>query len=1167
MAAFKGECLGIYKATYAWEAQGDDEVSMAEDQLVLLLDNSDSDWSKVRIKQASQDLEGPEGLVPAAYIEKATPLSTVKAAYDYEASATGELTITDGEILKVHERDEEWILVEGSGSKQGSFKVGYVPANYVEETDGAEEDGPDSSAAAPTVASIVIPDSPPRPAYVAPEERSAAAAASSDKSKQDPIEIWPVSQLDKKGKKKKGTLGVGNGAVFFTSESDKSFIDQSPVQKWQSSDITDCTLDSKAKQIQIDFANADTLRFVSKDAADAIHRKIESSRALADPSASTPRTTMEESRFSTDSRAMTNPQTPRAMDVVSPPPSEPALSLGRPVDPPKSVHFAAHASEIPPRPESPEDEDEEEAQAAEGENAVALYDFVGDASDELTVKEGEAVWVLDRSNDDWWKCRNQRGLKGVVPAQYLELEVSDGEQDSSQGHQTQVRSAVSGGPGSAAGAAAAAAAAAAASRAKQPSPEPEPEPEEDKTDSEDERERERERLAKEKKEKERKEKERRRAEKEREAREREEEEARAAEEQRRAAEKKKADEKRARAAAAAQQAKQDQKKGESNKLHRKSRSGQDDSDEEDDPRLAGEVHKIIVGRQINKDNASQNNARPSSSAPRHGPPPTGKTRVWHDRTGQFRVEAEFKGYDNGKIRLHKLNGVTIEVPASKMSMEDMRYIEKITKGSTNDDEDEPVRILPKAAPAVAPPKQLSTPPQSSTRAARSDPPPRKPTIDWFEFFLNAGCDMDDCTRYAQSFERDKIDETILPDMKSDTLRALGLREGDIIRVTKAIEKRSWTGLSKNERPGVNEQIQADERYAQQVQEAIFAGKNPPPPPGPLPTKAPTAPAPNLFAGPRGTLKDNTRRGRPAATASRQTSINVDENALASASTQLGNSPTVSTPNVSNRTPSPNLLDVNVTNTANTSTTKPGFDDDAWAIRPSSTKPLSPVIAVSPPASAPPAPAPPAPAPPASATATLAPSTTEAPQRPATTSPEIEKLTMELQLLKQIAELKRPPSAPAPSLQAPAPPPVPSPSAISPSPFNTLAAAPLPPQQTGIYGNTFSPANGVRGPFAPVPANEAVLLKPLPMSFNPQPITTQPFGALSFSAPPSASPPPTDHSPANVFASMKSGAFGGQEHAAPSAPNYDALRANPGVSPLMSQPTGWVPGMPTGYQYR
>lgn len=37
----------------------------------------------------------------------------------------------------------------------------------------------------------------------------------------DSIQTWAVSEVDKKGKKKKGTLGVGNGSIFFASDSDK----------------------------------------------------------------------------------------------------------------------------------------------------------------------------------------------------------------------------------------------------------------------------------------------------------------------------------------------------------------------------------------------------------------------------------------------------------------------------------------------------------------------------------------------------------------------------------------------------------------------------------------------------------------------------------------------------------------------------------------------------------------------------------------------------------------------------------------------------------------------------------------------------------------------------------------------------------------------------------
>jgi hypothetical protein len=56
---------------------------------------------------------------------------------------------------------------------------------------------------------------------------------------------------------------------------------QTPVQKWQSADISSVTLD-KSKHVDINFANGDeTLHFISKDAADAIKKKLETSKAIA----------------------------------------------------------------------------------------------------------------------------------------------------------------------------------------------------------------------------------------------------------------------------------------------------------------------------------------------------------------------------------------------------------------------------------------------------------------------------------------------------------------------------------------------------------------------------------------------------------------------------------------------------------------------------------------------------------------------------------------------------------------------------------------------------------------------------------------------------------------------------------------------------------------------
>lgn len=54
----------------------------------------------------------------------------MKALYDYDAAAPGELSIREDEILMVFDREDDWILVQSQ--KEGG-KVGFIPGNYVEE--------------------------------------------------------------------------------------------------------------------------------------------------------------------------------------------------------------------------------------------------------------------------------------------------------------------------------------------------------------------------------------------------------------------------------------------------------------------------------------------------------------------------------------------------------------------------------------------------------------------------------------------------------------------------------------------------------------------------------------------------------------------------------------------------------------------------------------------------------------------------------------------------------------------------------------------------------------------------------------------------------------------------------------------------------------------------
>jgi hypothetical protein len=386
-----------------------------------------------------------------------------------------------------------------------------------------------------------------------------------------------------------------------------------------------------------------------------------------------------------------------------------------------------------------------------------------------------------------------------------------------------------------------------------------------------------------------------------------------------------------------------------------------------------------------------------------------------------------------------------------MSFEDMRYVEKMTNK----------RSRPSAPPNISDddvPLALQHPGASQ----RSGPPRKKGSkIDWFDFFLSAGCDLDDCTRYASSFERDKIDESILLDITDATMRSLGLREGDIIRVAKAIEKRKLH----DKRNGANgqEQLLRDEELAVQLQaEEIGSFSRSPP---------------NLFAGPGGALKNNPtkRRGRPQPSKSLPPAT-VDLNAISAVSNHI------------QRTTSPQLLSPGSTRPSSTPVQPPprsssalvassGFEDDAWTNRPSSTRPLTPTPHVAA-ARAPSAPSPstaPAPKP--------TPTSTAQPAQPSSTSLAN---TTEADIFDQLSRLselrKKPASTPPPSTSTPS-------STVSnsasyqaglglgsPSPMHHLQN-----QQTGFPPQ--SSPHGPRGPFAPVPGNQNLLQPLIPTQTN------------------------------------------------------------------------------------
>jgi len=92
-------------------------------------------------------------------------------------------------------------------------------------------------------------------------------------------------------------------------------------------------------------------------------------------------------------------------------------------------------------------------------------------------------------------------------------------------------------------------------------------------------------------------------------------------------------------------------------------------------------------------------------------------RTWIDKSGTFKVEAEYLGLNNGKVQLFKLNGKIIDVALDKLSTEDVQYVESITGQ----------QLLPEEAPPPLPSRDNEAPPPLPQRDEAVPPPiPNRP---------------------------------------------------------------------------------------------------------------------------------------------------------------------------------------------------------------------------------------------------------------------------------------------------------------------------------------------------------------------------------------------------------------------------------------------------------
>lgn len=249
-----------------------------------------------------------------------------------------------------------------------------------------------------------------------------------------------------------------------------------------------------------------------------------------------------------------------------------------------------------------------------------------------------------------------------------------------------------------------------------------------------------------------------------------------------------------------------------------------------------------------------------------------------------------------------------------MAIEDLEYVEKVTGQSLDDDKplSEIRRRGTQMAKDGAKKTQAGSSQGSKASAAAQKPgvsvdaskkdqsqskEPKGPEYDWFEFFLKTGVNPYQCERYAFNFNKDSMDETILPEIDASVLRNLGLKEGDILRVMKYLDTKF--NRNKSKLRNVSNSGEMDDG------------------------DAPLSPTDGggLFSGPGGALRNNTRKGRPAPPV--QSSDVVDAESLKQKSSEKKEGPpsdTAFTP-LATAPPPPRKNST-------------AFEDDAWNVKPS-----------------------------------------------------------------------------------------------------------------------------------------------------------------------------------------------------------------------------------------
>ncbi|KAM9918706.1 hypothetical protein OXX59_008471 [Metschnikowia pulcherrima] len=726
--------IGVYKALFDYTAQTEEELSLAADDLLYLLQKSEiDDWWTVKKRLLPQDgleAEEPTGLIPANYIEPAPVVSRCEALYDYDKQTDEELSFKEGETFDLYDlADPDWLLA-GNGPAYG-----FVPSNYVRVLSGnGASAGPAGVPAAAPIEPKPVSQFAPPPVHkdrLAQQQREAEVEAQNDAQNEVNAQTYaspPQSSgqdayLDVEGHSDAEESPQAPPPVrhsppernFRENISDDEAPPPMPTRPGttQQSTPTPVRHSAPAQPENVDSAqeqhgfDGEFFRWYI-DEVDGRKKRpivlaIGNGLIIIKPKSSNPKKLKLKSASSLDNNW-------RLRDLVNYNHEKKHVFLDL-RNPEASIELHAGSKDVAEAIVSVLG-DLKGAEAASGLKEVAraastktsasnrrigrlLYDFRAQGNDELSVRESDEVYIVDSSKSkEWWLCeRVKDGRQGVIPSSYVEIVATTNLDKLTDG--VQRRKSQKGTTASSKG-----------------------------------------------------------------------------------------------------------KVVGSSSRHQKSYRSRDDRDR---------IRESDKKKREHVDTAEGDNM-----------PNFHRVRTWIDSSGTFKVEAEFLGCVEGKVHLHKTNGVKIAVSATKLSIEDLEYVEKVTGTSLQKYKDEVAKQVAKrerskagageakvaseprtpasqVAPSATP---MKTPTRSATAVindvapekperskAPSTIPQSEPDYDWFEFFLSCGVDIGNCQRYSINFSKEQMDESILEDITPSLLRSLGLREGDILRVMKSLDSK------------------------------------------------------------------------------------------------------------------------------------------------------------------------------------------------------------------------------------------------------------------------------------------------------------------------------------------------------------------------------------------